>query len=97
MTTDSINAKTASKWSMKKVKEQLHAIKLVPIKIASRISANLKQWYLVTQIDPDIQKLYSAMEIHNARRPEQLYFGRKQGGSNNFSNQLALTALFDEA
>jgi len=96
VTADSINAKTASKWSMKKVKEQLHAIKLVPIKIASRLNANLKQWYLVTQIDPDLQRLYSALEIHNARRPEQLYFGRKQGGSNNFSNQLALTALFDE-
>ena len=45
---------------------------------------------------PGPPRLYSALEIHNARRPEQLYFGRKQGGSNNFSNQLALTALFDE-
>jgi transposase len=85
------------KWSLKKVKEQLHVIKLIPIKISNRITANLKHWYLVTSIDPDIQRLYSALEIHNARRPEQLHFGRKNNSSNNFSDQLALTALFDEA
>jgi len=96
-TADDNRIEAQHKWSMKKIKEQLHAIKLIPIKISNRITANLKQWYLVTRIDPDIQRLYSALEIHNARRPEHLYFGRKKDGSNNFSDQLVLTALFDEA